>query len=94
MVVLRMVDVANVLVLNSFMDGTVRSCAKETLFEVFGGWGEVTWVLLITQIARLLGRVFGRERSGIDLGSEWSVGVAVDDCGDGSTGCAGLFDND
>lgn len=47
-VVLGVVDVANILVLNGFVDGTVHSCAEETLFEKFGGRGEVTRVLLVT----------------------------------------------
>lgn len=88
-----MVNVADILVLDSFVDWTERSCAEETLFEELGGGGEVARVLLVTQVTGLLRRIFGGKGSGVDLGSEWSVSVAVDDCGYSGTGCACLFDN-
>lgn len=94
MVVLGVVDVADSLMLDGFVDGTVHSCAEETLFEEFGGGGEVAGVLLVTEVAGFLRGVFGGEGGGVNFGGEWSVGVAVDGCWDCFCGGAGFVDDD
>ena len=70
MIVLRVVDVANVRVvleLHGLVDGAEGPCAQEADLEEFGGGREVAWVLLVAEVAGGLGW-FGGEGRCVDFG--------------------------
>lgn len=92
-VVFAVVDVAHLLELNSLVNGAEGSRAQEAVFEEFSCWGEVAWVLLIAEVARLLSS-FGRKWCGTDLRCKWATRVAVDGSRDCCTSCARLVDDD
>lgn len=79
--------------LDRLVDGTIHSGAEEALFEEFGGGRKVTRVLFVTEVAGLLRGVLGREGSGVDLGGEWPIGVAVNSRRDCWTGSTSLLDD-
>lgn len=93
MIVFGMIDVADSLMLNSFMHRTVHSCAQEALLKKLCGRREITGVLFVTKIAGFLSRVFGWEGSSIDLGGEGSIGVAVNGGRDSLARSTSLLDD-
>jgi len=93
MVVLAVIEVAHFLELDSLMDRAKGTSAEEALFEEFRRWGEVAWVLLVTEVAGLLRSSRG-EWSRVDFWCQGSTFVAMD-CGwETRAGCAGLVDFD
>lgn len=80
MVVFAMVDIADLLELDSLVDGAERTSTQEALFEELCSGGEVARVLLVTEVAGLLGGIFEGERCSVDLGCKRTASIGVDDC--------------
>lgn len=66
MVVFAVVDIADILVLNGFMDWTVCTRTQQTSFEVFCCWTEISRILFVTEIAGGIdvARINGGDESG------------------------------